>query len=130
MKTPKSNCCNAEVNSVCGDKNPDEGSTWHFECVKCGNACDIITTGQAYTENKTDWREELSEDFDYYKRNKIPLNQIFIRQKMFIQELLNNKHKEVIEKIEKLKVEENNDLDDPVNYYNRALEDLLNNLKQ
>ena len=31
----KSECCNADVESVCGDKYPNEGSTWHFECTKC-----------------------------------------------------------------------------------------------
>ncbi len=47
MTNIKSKCCNAEVKAVCsddfGDKEDRGGQTCHYECLKCGEACDIQT---------------------------------------------------------------------------------------
>lgn len=46
MKAMQSSCCGGGFKAVCtpdflGDKKPNKGSTWSYECAVCKKACDI-----------------------------------------------------------------------------------------
>ena len=105
MTNIKSKCCNAEVKAVCsddfGDKEDRGGQTCHYECLKCGEACDI------QTEN-TNIIEELNKEFfERFGANKIWVNpsvdnvETILDIWSFIQKALSQRDEEWREKITK-----------------------------
>jgi len=70
----KSKCCSAPVKSVGGGdfNDDDEIGTWHFECEKCGLACDIqplTFTERKLAEYKDDLRNVTDQSGVYFLRN-------------------------------------------------------------
>ena len=94
---PKSKCCNAPTKTVC-DEDFGRIGTCHWECLKCGKACDV-DLGQ---EPKENWEETLKNYCHLRGFERLDAD-VVVNLSYLIRVVIQKKREELIEEIEKMK---------------------------
>jgi hypothetical protein len=59
-----SNCCHSPVETVC-DEDLGRVGTCHYECLKCGKACDVVVENPTIKELAEEYCKILEDKFGY-----------------------------------------------------------------